>query len=334
MQQMSAMMSKKITLPVNSRARFLGGFGNVAGGNTAEAMTTLRRAIRFRKAHYENSSMVWQSLQQARLLQNLQALKSLETLNSLQAMQRNLRRNSQAFLSYNFKPNQQTILTSFPTTQLSSLELNPLNALSLNIKMPVDAPAMCTLKEQHPQIYSEHSKMTPVYANLKRMSHSSTFGFDSSSMASVTSSATLVSMPQAKRARRLKKRCTIAGCMKFAQGGTMLCVAHGGGKRCQIESCKNGARGTTLLCIRHGGGNRCREAGCSRSAVGGTRNCVRHGGVSLPFPFPFPPLLFSCFLHAASCLLTFMFLRGNDVASMVAINLRKDEPVSVFAMEV
>jgi hypothetical protein len=76
-------------------------------------------------------------------------------------------------------------------------------------------------------------------------------------------------------------RCQFAGCTKGAQGSTMFCKAHGGGKRCIIQDCNKGAEGSTPLCKGHGGGKRCAFDGggiCTKSVHGGTLFCVAHGG--------------------------------------------------------
>jgi len=76
-------------------------------------------------------------------------------------------------------------------------------------------------------------------------------------------------------------RCQFMGCSKGAQGSTMFCKAHGGGKRCIIKDCNKGAEGSTPLCKGHGGGKRCMYDGggiCTKSVHGGTLFCVAHGG--------------------------------------------------------
>lgn len=89
---------------------------------------------------------------------------------------------------------------------------------------------------------------------------------------------------RSKRRRRGNRVCDQAECQKYAQGGTLFCVRHGGGKRCRVNGCDSGARGSSLLCILHGGGKRCRATSCEKSAVGATNFCVRHGGVTLESP--------------------------------------------------
>eukprot|EP01034_Spumella_vulgaris_P031613 gene31613-39053_t len=74
-----------------------------------------------------------------------------------------------------------------------------------------------------------------------------------------------------------RKMCQVFECGKFSQGGTLLCITHGGGKRCTVEGCTKAARGK-LFCSAHGGGKRCNEAGCSHGAVGGSNKCIAHGG--------------------------------------------------------
>jgi hypothetical protein len=81
--------------------------------------------------------------------------------------------------------------------------------------------------------------------------------------------------------KRHRKQCRYPeGCSKGAQGRTMFCKAHGGGKRCQYpEGCDKSARGQTMFCKAHGGGKRCQyPEGCDSSARGSTMFCVAHGG--------------------------------------------------------
>jgi hypothetical protein len=83
-----------------------------------------------------------------------------------------------------------------------------------------------------------------------------------------------------------------------AEGGTDLCVKHGGGKRCTDPECMekdrikpgsgNCAQGDTDLCRKHGGGKRCTDPECvekdrikpgsGNSAIGDTDLCKKHGG--------------------------------------------------------
>ena len=72
--------------------------------------------------------------------------------------------------------------------------------------------------------------------------------------------------------------CVEPGCIKWAQGSTMHCIAHGGGRRCQEKDCTKSALGSTKYCVAHGGGRRCQEKDCTRSAVGRTEYCAAHGG--------------------------------------------------------
>jgi hypothetical protein len=84
-----------------------------------------------------------------------------------------------------------------------------------------------------------------------------------------------------RKRKQYRKRCQYPeGCDKSAQGSTMLCNAHGGGKRCQYpEGCDKLAKGSTMFCIAHGGGKRCQyPEGCSKGAVGSTMFCAAHGG--------------------------------------------------------
>ena len=73
------------------------------------------------------------------------------------------------------------------------------------------------------------------------------------------------------------KRCEEEGCMKFPQGGTRFCIAHGGGRRCTFANCTKGAR-DRYFCAAHGGGRRCSADGCVKAAVGGSEKCATHGG--------------------------------------------------------
>jgi len=45
----------------------------------------------------------------------------------------------------------------------------------------------------------------------------------------------------------------------------------------QVEECSKGAEGSTMRCKAHGGGRRCRIIGCVKSARGGTLYCTIHG---------------------------------------------------------
>ena len=73
------------------------------------------------------------------------------------------------------------------------------------------------------------------------------------------------------------KRCEESGCLKFPQGGTRYCIAHGGGRRCTFANCTKGAR-DRYFCAAHGGGRRCSADGCAKAAVGGSERCATHGG--------------------------------------------------------
>ena len=73
------------------------------------------------------------------------------------------------------------------------------------------------------------------------------------------------------------KRCEESGCIKFPQGGTRFCIAHGGGRRCTFANCTKGAR-DRYFCAAHGGGRRCSADGCAKAAVGGSERCATHGG--------------------------------------------------------
>ena len=82
------------------------------------------------------------------------------------------------------------------------------------------------------------------------------------------------------QARSKNKLCRFAGgCGRFAQGGTKLCISHGGGRICNFEGCKKSAQGVQgSFCIAHGGGKRCISPGCKTSARGSSGFCVNHGG--------------------------------------------------------
>lgn len=64
-------------------------------------------------------------------------------------------------------------------------------------------------------------------------------------------------------------------CDKLAQGNTLLCKNHGGGKRCRIEHCAKASRGSSMLCSVHGGGKRCIITEC-RKEVAGKLFCRMH----------------------------------------------------------
>mmetsp|Transcript_6095 Transcript_6095/g.7344 ORF Transcript_6095/g.7344 Transcript_6095/m.7344 type:complete len:451 (-) Transcript_6095:77-1429(-) len=81
-----------------------------------------------------------------------------------------------------------------------------------------------------------------------------------------------------KRKRRQRRLCEETECNKFAQGGTLYCISHGGGRRCHIKGCSRSAHGTTSFCISHGGGIQCEVAGCQKSIQGNTKRCKGHGG--------------------------------------------------------
>ncbi|THU51600.1 hypothetical protein C4D60_Mb06t32720 [Musa balbisiana] len=77
------------------------------------------------------------------------------------------------------------------------------------------------------------------------------------------------------------KRCSFSGCAKGAEGSTPFCKGHGGGKRCSFQGggvCPKSVHGGTFFCVAHGGGKRCAILGCTKSARGRTSFCVRHGG--------------------------------------------------------
>ena len=92
--------------------------------------------------------------------------------------------------------------------------------------------------------------------------------------------------PQHREARRCVKgmaeaRAAVTKAVptdKAAQGGTTMCIGHGGGKRCSHYGCAKSAQGGTTMCKGHGGGKRCCHYGGDRSAEGATMMCVGHGG--------------------------------------------------------
>lgn len=104
-----------------------------------------------------------------------------------------------------------------------------------------------------------------------------TFSQSSCSSSEMVKKSPTVKKPRRKTKRRIKY-CKIDGCMKYAQGGTDFCVAHGGGRRCTYPGCSTGARGSTKFCILHGGGKRCHMKDCTKSAIGSTNFCIKHGG--------------------------------------------------------
>ena len=73
------------------------------------------------------------------------------------------------------------------------------------------------------------------------------------------------------------RRCQHENCTRCAQGSTLYCISHGGGRRCTFLHCTKGAR-DRFFCSKHGGGKRCTTIGCSKSAVGGSSSCTQHGG--------------------------------------------------------
>jgi hypothetical protein len=72
--------------------------------------------------------------------------------------------------------------------------------------------------------------------------------------------------------------CNYPECSKTAQGSTLRCIAHGGGRRCNFPQCSKSAQGFTEKCKAHGGGRRCNFPQCSKSADGATDKCKAHGG--------------------------------------------------------
>ncbi|KAF2313399.1 hypothetical protein GH714_010776 [Hevea brasiliensis] len=67
------------------------------------------------------------------------------------------------------------------------------------------------------------------------------------------------------------------GCTKGAQGCTMFCKAHGGGKRCTAPGCTKGAEGSTPFCKGHGGEKVCLPR-MWQERPGSTDFCKAHGG--------------------------------------------------------
>lgn len=80
--------------------------------------------------------------------------------------------------------------------------------------------------------------------------------------------------------RRCKFTCADGEpCTKSAAGSNMLCKAHGGGRRCTFEGCPKSAQGNTFFCMSHGGGRRCSHgSGCRRIAISTSPFCRSHGG--------------------------------------------------------
>ncbi|KAG6609851.1 DNA-directed RNA polymerases I and III subunit [Phytophthora cinnamomi] len=79
----------------------------------------------------------------------------------------------------------------------------------------------------------------------------------------------------AKKPKRIRRLCSIAGCGKRARSQD-LCIAHGGGRRCMVEGCEKSSQGGNM-CIKHGGGKRCKHPGCDKAAQTNSL-CKAHGG--------------------------------------------------------
>jgi hypothetical protein len=85
--------------------------------------------------------------------------------------------------------------------------------------------------------------------------------------------------PMAEASRKRKWReCVCYGCYKKAQGNTVHCIGHGGGRRCSTVGCDKSAQGNADHCVGHGGGRRCSTVECNKSAQGDTAHCKGHGG--------------------------------------------------------
>mmetsp|Transcript_26698 Transcript_26698/g.44776 ORF Transcript_26698/g.44776 Transcript_26698/m.44776 type:complete len:217 (+) Transcript_26698:318-968(+) len=77
------------------------------------------------------------------------------------------------------------------------------------------------------------------------------------------------------------RKCQHANCSKLAaHGGTLFCMAHGGGLRCKREGCDNPAicHGTPF-CKSHEVLHTCMAEGCTNIPEGYAINCAYHGGM-------------------------------------------------------
>eukprot|EP00240_Pyramimonas_obovata_P014090 CAMPEP_0118955956 /NCGR_PEP_ID=MMETSP1169-20130426/60798_1 /TAXON_ID=36882 /ORGANISM="Pyramimonas obovata, Strain CCMP722" /LENGTH=189 /DNA_ID=CAMNT_0006903891 /DNA_START=224 /DNA_END=793 /DNA_ORIENTATION=+ len=78
-----------------------------------------------------------------------------------------------------------------------------------------------------------------------------------------------------------ERKCQHGNCTKFAaNGGTLFCLAHGGGHRCQHEGCDGPAISHgTPFCKSHAARHTCMAHGCTNIPEGYAINCAYHGGM-------------------------------------------------------
>eukprot|EP00959_Pyramimonas_sp_CCMP1952_P110046 2302354-Pyramimonas_sp.AAC.2 len=78
-----------------------------------------------------------------------------------------------------------------------------------------------------------------------------------------------------------ERKCQFGNCkLLAANGGTLFCLAHGGGHRCQHEGCDGPAISHgTPFCKNHAARHTCMAPGCTRIPEGYAINCAYHGGM-------------------------------------------------------
>ncbi|KAK1646463.1 hypothetical protein QYE76_064268 [Lolium multiflorum] len=77
-------------------------------------------------------------------------------------------------------------------------------------------------------------------------------------------------------------RCQFGECTDSAEGSSIFCKAHAGGKKCAVSGCTDSSatRGRTDYCVAHGGGRGCKFMNCTRNAAGRTDYCATHGDLN------------------------------------------------------
>ncbi|XP_047091683.1 disease resistance protein RGA5-like isoform X2 [Lolium rigidum] len=77
-------------------------------------------------------------------------------------------------------------------------------------------------------------------------------------------------------------RCQFGECTGSAEGSSIFCKAHAGGKKCAVSGCTDSSatRGWTDYCAAHGGGRGCKFMNCTRNAAGRTDYCATHGDLN------------------------------------------------------
>ncbi|KAM0905008.1 hypothetical protein ACQ4PT_017648 [Festuca glaucescens] len=77
-------------------------------------------------------------------------------------------------------------------------------------------------------------------------------------------------------------RCQFGECTSSAEGSSIFCKAHAGGKKCAVSGCTDSSatRGRTDYCVAHGGGKGCKFVNCTRIATGRTDYCATHGDLN------------------------------------------------------